>query len=68
MYGAGQEGKAGVFSRKALRGESFNRIEQLRQAIEVFVADYGPTAKPFMWRKREVKGSQLINTIINLCN
>jgi hypothetical protein len=25
-------------------------------------------AKPFRWRKREVKGSQLRNTVINLCN
>jgi len=58
----------GIFSRKALRGASFNSIEQLRQAIEAFVAAYGPTAKPFMWRKREVKGSQLKNTIVNLCN
>jgi transposase len=58
----------GIFSRKALRGASFHSIEQLRQAIEAFVAAYGPTAKPFMWRKREVKGSQLKNTIVNLCN
>jgi transposase len=58
----------GIFSRKALRGASFKSIEQLRQAIEAFVAAYGPTAKPFMWRKREVKGSQLKNTIANLCN
>ena len=28
----------------------------------------GPTAKPFAWRKREVKGSQLRNTIVNLRN
>ncbi|MDH4080426.1 MAG: IS630 family transposase, partial [Nitrospira sp.] len=39
-----------------------------RQAIEAFVAAYGPTAKPFVWRKREVKGSQLRNTIVNLRN
>jgi hypothetical protein len=58
----------GIFSRKALRGASFKSIEQLRQAIEAFVTAYGPTAKPFMWRKREVKGSQLKNTIVNCCN
>jgi transposase len=58
----------GIFSRKALRGASFKNIEQLRQAIEAFVAAYGPTAKPFIWRKREVKGSQLKNTIVNLRN
>jgi transposase len=57
-----------IFSRKALRGASFKSIEQLRQAIEAFVTAYGPTAKPFMWRKREVKGSQLKNNIVNYCN
>lgn len=56
----------GIFSRKALRGASFCNLDQLRQAIEDFVAVYGPTAKPFVWRKREVKGSQLRNTIVNL--
>ena len=49
----------GILSRKALRGASFRDIEQLRKAIEDFVAAYGPKAKPFVWRKREVKGSQL---------
>jgi transposase len=58
----------GIFSRKALKGASFESIEHLRQAIEAFVAAYGPTAKPFVWRKREVKGTQLRNTIENLCN
>lgn len=58
----------GILSRKALRGASFRNQEQLRQAIEDFVEAYGPTAKPFVWRKREVKGSQLRNTIVNLCN
>ena len=58
----------GILSRKALRGASFRDIEQLRKAIEDFVAAYGPEAKPFVWRKREVKGSQLRNTIVNLRN
>ena len=58
----------GIFSRKALRGGNFKSIEQLRHAIEAFVAAYGPTAKPFVWRKREVRGSQLKNTIVNLRN
>lgn len=58
----------GIMSRKALRGASFESIEHLRQAIEAFVTTYGPTAKPFVWRKREVKGTQLRNTIANLCN
>jgi transposase len=56
----------GILSRKALRGASFNNISALRQAIEDFVAAYNPTATPFRWRKREVRGSQLRNTIVNL--
>ncbi|MGC9199294.1 MAG: IS630 family transposase [Acidobacteriaceae bacterium] len=58
----------GILSRKALRGASFHDTEQLRQAIEDFFAAYGPDAKPFVWRKCEVKGSQLRNTIVNLRN
>lgn len=56
----------GILSRKALRGASFKNIEALRQAIEDFVTTYNPTAAPFRWRKREVHGSQLRNTIVNL--
>lgn len=58
----------GIFTRKALRGASFKNTEELRQAIEAYIAAYSPKAKPFIWRKREVKGSQLRNTIVNLCN
>jgi len=58
----------GILSRKALRGANLRSVEELRHAIEAFVAAYGPKAKPFVWRKREVKGSQLRNTIVNLCN
>jgi transposase len=57
-----------IMSRKALRGASFRNVDELRHAIEAFVAAYGPKAKPFIWRKREVKGSQLRNTIVNLRN
>lgn len=56
----------GILSRKALRGASFENITALRHAIEAFVAAYNPTATPFRWRKREVRGSQLRNTIVNL--
>ena len=58
----------GILSRKALRGASFRNVQELRQAIEAFKAAYGPKAKPFVWRKRKVKGSQLRNTIVNLRN
>jgi len=58
----------GLLTRKSLRGGSFASKDQLRLAIEAFVARTNEHPKPFHWRKREVKGSQLHNTIINLCN
>lgn len=58
----------GLLTRESLRGASFASKEQLRLAIEAFVARTNEHPKPFHWRKREVKGSQLRNTIINLCN
>src|SRR6266852_7495732 len=57
----------GILSRKALRGLSATSTAELRQAIEAFIKAYAQHAKPFKWRKREVKGSQLRNTIVNLC-
>ncbi len=57
-----------LLTRMALRGASFSHVTELRQAIEAFIAAYNPSAKPFRWRKREVKGSQLRNTIVNLRN
>jgi transposase len=58
----------GILSRKALRGLSSRSTGDLRQAIEAFIKAYAEHAKPFKWRKREVKGTQLRNTIVNLCN
>jgi transposase len=58
----------GILSRKALGSLSAKSTGELRQAMEAFIAAYGKHAKPFKWRKREVKGSQLRNTIVSLCN
>ncbi len=60
--------RLGIFARKTLNGASFATIEQLVQAIEAFIATYNQSASPFVWRKREVKGAQLRNTIVNLRN
>jgi hypothetical protein len=49
-------------------GASFNSIDPLTQAINEFIAADNDKATPFVWRKREVKGSQLRNTIANLRN
>ena len=58
----------GILTRKALFGASFRSAEQLKQAIRDFTAAYNQRAAPFVWRKREVKGSQLRYTIVNLRN
>lgn len=58
----------GILSRKTLSGASFTSTEQLVKAIGAFVERHNETAHPFVWRKREVRGAQLRNTITNLCN
>lgn len=58
----------GILTRKTLSGASFSSIAQLTQAMEAFIAAHNQNAAPFVWRKREVKGSQLRNTIVNLRN
>jgi transposase len=57
-----------LLTRKALRGARFKSKDQLSEAIAAFIRNHNANAKPFRWRKREVKGSQLRNTIVNLCN
>lgn len=58
----------GIFSRKSLAGASFGSKEELREQIEAFSREYNKNCKPFVWKKREVKGSQLKNNIANLRN
>ena len=58
----------GIFSRKSLAGASFRSTEELREQIEAYVNNYNKECKPFKWRKREVKGSQIKNNIDNLRN
>lgn len=58
----------GLLTRQALRGASFPTKESLRDKILAFVAKHNRQPKPFRWRKRDVKGSQLRNTISNFRN
>jgi len=55
-----------IMSRKVLRGASFNSTSELSQAISDYVQVYNETAEPFRWKKREVKGSQIKDTLSNL--
>lgn len=58
----------GILSRKTLKNASFNNVTQLRDAIEAFIERHNQNAQPFKWRCPEVKGSQIKNTLSNLCN
>jgi len=56
----------GIMSRKVLRGASFNSTGELSRAIHDYIEAYNETAEPFIWKKREVKGSQIKDTLSNL--
>jgi transposase len=56
----------GILGRKALNGASFNSTEDLAKAIDEFCQVWHEKAHPFVWKKREVRGSQIKNTIANL--
>ncbi len=56
----------GIFTRKVLRGAGFENTIKLRDAIESYIKYYNKSPRPFIWKKREVKGSQLRDTIDNL--
>lgn len=58
----------GIFQRKALRNATFGSVAQLIDAIRAFTDAYNQNAAPFVWRKREVRGARLRNTIVNLRN
>ena len=58
----------GILGRKSLRGKSFSSTEDMAGHIEKFIKSYNQNAKPFTWRKRDIKGSQLKNNIRNFCN
>ena len=58
----------GILSRKALNGASFSGKDSLTQAIQAFTLRHNENPAPFKWKKREVRGSQLRNTIKNLRN
>jgi transposase len=56
----------GILSRSSLKNKSASTPDQLAKHIEAFIMSYNKDCKPFQWRKRVVKGSQLQNSIKNL--
>jgi hypothetical protein len=57
-----------LLQRKTLHGGNLKSQDPFREAIEACFRKHNERARPFRWRKREVRGSQLGNTIINLRN
>jgi len=57
-----------LLARAALRGASFTSPQQLRDAIDAFIAAYNPTAAPFEWRKAVVHPVPLKRRYADLCN
>lgn len=58
----------GILSLKSLRGARFSSTQELDVQIKAFQKTYNKTAQPFVWKKREIKGAQLTNSIKNFCN
>jgi len=56
----------GIMSRKVLRGASFEDTEALAGALGAYINAYNKTAEPFVWKKREVRGTQIKDTLANL--
>ena len=52
-----------IMTRKVLRGASFDTTKALAEAIIGFINAYNESAKPFIWKKREVNGSQIRNNL-----
>lgn len=55
-----------IMTRKILRGASFDSKDDLANAITAYIEVYNTSAEPFEWKKREVVGTQIKNTITNL--
>jgi transposase len=58
----------GILTLKSLRGANFSSTQHLCSHIKAFRDAYNKTAQPFVWKKREIKGAQLTNSIRNFCN
>jgi transposase len=57
-----------LLTRYALKGASFTSAEELRQAIDRFIAAYNPTAHPFEWTKEVVHPKSLKRCYAHLYN
>lgn len=57
-----------ILSSRTLKGASFTSPQQVRNAIDLFIAAYNQKAAPFEWRKSEVHPKGLKTNYSNLYN
>jgi transposase len=57
-----------ILTRQALKGANFVSPQDVRNAIDRFIAVYNPEAAPFEWRKRHVVAGTLKKKFTDLCN
>lgn len=50
-----------ILQGQSLNGASFTSVEQLQEHIDVFIANYNQTARPFAWKKRKVRQRRFKN-------
>ena len=55
-----------IMTRKVLKGASFGHTSELSDALNSYIDAYSDHAQPFIWKKREVKGTQIRDTLPNL--
>ena len=58
----------GIMARKVLRGANLTVVSDTQDVIEKYIAVYNKAVKPFVWKKRKVVGSQIQDTLANLCS
>jgi transposase len=57
-----------ILSRRALKGANFISPQEVRNAIDRFIAAYNQEAAPFEWKKTKVPPVNLKNKYADLCN
>jgi hypothetical protein len=58
----------GKLSRTVLKGGNFKSTDDLSLALDAFVKRHNDKPKAYVWRAREVKGTQLRNKLANFCD
>ncbi|MDR1039741.1 MAG: IS630 family transposase [Deltaproteobacteria bacterium] len=58
----------GKLSRTVLKGGNFQSTDELALALDAFIRNHNAKPKAYVWRAREVTGTQLRNKLANFCD